>query len=52
MLRRFLIATALAFSLPVVTDALALDTNAINTAEVGNKPGKKVNGPDPLLIKA
>ena len=52
MLRRFLIATALAFSLPVVTDALALDANAINTAEVGNKPGKKVNGPDPLLIKA
>src|SRR5262249_7023419 len=52
MLRRFLFVIALAFSLPVVTEAFALDANAINTAEVGNKPGKKVNGPDPLLIKA
>ena len=52
MFRRLVIALALAFLPPIATSALALDANAINTAEVGNKPGKKVNGPDPLLIKA
>ncbi len=52
MLCRFVIALALASLPPLATSALALDANAINTAEVGSKPGKKVNGPDPLLIKA
>ena len=52
MLRRPATIIALAFSLSFSTGAYALDADAINRAEVGAKPAKKVSGPDPLLIKA
>lgn len=52
MLRPFAIGFALVFPLLAATGALALDANAINSAEVTKKPGKSTSGPDPLLIKA
>jgi lipoprotein-anchoring transpeptidase ErfK/SrfK len=52
MLRLPATVIAFALSLSFASGAYALDIDAINRAEVGSKPAKKVSGPDPLLIKA
>src|SRR5262245_8262693 len=52
MLRRTVNALAVAFVLLAPAPVLALDANAINSAELPKKPGKAASGPDPLLIKA
>jgi lipoprotein-anchoring transpeptidase ErfK/SrfK len=52
MSRRTLGALVIAFALALPAPVLALDANAINSAELPKKPGKATSGPDPLLIKA